>query len=87
MKRPSKAETKLTEEQQLKEMENLSLSSHGEIMETILNDDTSKQIWDSMKHKFKGSTRVKKEILRIKKGETVNAYFGRTLYCQEDESM
>ncbi|KAH1107392.1 hypothetical protein J1N35_011160 [Gossypium stocksii] len=60
-----------------------------EIMETIFNDDTSKQMWDSMKQKFKGLTRVKRaqlqalktefEILRMKEGETVNAYFRRTL--------
>jgi len=27
-----------------------------EILDTILNDDTSKHIWDFMKQKFQGST-------------------------------
>ncbi|XP_017438090.1 uncharacterized protein LOC108344134 [Vigna angularis] len=60
-----------------------------EILDTILNDETSKNIWDFMKKKFQGSTRVKRvqlqalrkefEILQMKEGESVNSYFGRTL--------
>eukprot|EP00257_Ricinus_communis_P022888 XP_015582741.1 uncharacterized protein LOC107262292 [Ricinus communis] len=60
-----------------------------EIMEIILNDDTLKPIWDSMKQKFKGSTRVKRaqlqalrteyETIKMKEGESINAYFGRIL--------
>lgn len=63
---------------------NLYQAIDREIMETILNDGTSKQIWDSMKQKFKGSTKVKKaqlqnfknefKILKMKEGEFVNAY-------------
>ena len=59
------------------------------IMETILNRDTSKGIWDSMKQKYQGSTKVKRaqlqalrrnfETLHMKEGETVNSFFGRTL--------
>ena len=59
------------------------------IMETILNRDTAKHIWDSMKQKYHGSTRVKRaqlqalqkefEVLQMKKGERVDAYFARTL--------
>jgi hypothetical protein len=30
------------------------------VMETILNRDTAKHIWDSMKQKYQGSTRVKR---------------------------
>jgi len=30
------------------------------IMETILNRDTTKHIWDSIKQKYQGSTRVKR---------------------------
>ena len=58
-------------------------------METILNRDTSKGIWDSMKQKYQGSTKLKRaqlqalrrdfETLHMKEGETVNNYFGRTL--------
>ncbi|XP_075645817.1 uncharacterized protein LOC142616979 [Castanea sativa] len=59
------------------------------IMETILNRDTAKHIWDSMKQKYQGSTRVKRaqlqalrkefEVLQMKVGESVDAYFARTL--------
>jgi len=48
------------------------------IMETILNRDTAKHIWDSMKQKYQGSTRVKRaqlqalrkefEVLQMKEG-------------------
>lgn len=59
------------------------------IMETILDKESSKSIWDSMKQKYKGSTRVKRaqlqalrkefEVLRMREGETVDKYFARTL--------
>jgi len=59
------------------------------VMETILNRDTAKHIWDSMKQKYQGSTRVKRaqlqalrkefEILQMTEGESVDAYFARTL--------
>ncbi|MCI03820.1 retrovirus-related Pol polyprotein from transposon TNT 1-94, partial [Trifolium medium] len=59
------------------------------IIETILDKSSSKAIWDSMKQKFEGSTKVKRaqlqalrgefEILRMKEDESVNDYFGRTL--------
>ena len=59
------------------------------IMETILNKETAKGIWDSMKQKYQGSTKVKRaqlqalrrefEILQMKEGEKVDEYFARTL--------
>nr|DAD19456.1 TPA_asm: hypothetical protein HUJ06_020919 [Nelumbo nucifera] len=59
------------------------------IMETILDKGSSKSIWDSMKQKYQGSTRVKRaqlqalrrefEVLQMKEGETVDEYFARTL--------
>ncbi|XP_073138295.1 uncharacterized protein [Henckelia pumila] len=59
------------------------------IMETILNKDTAKDIWNSLKQKYQGSTRVKKaqlqalrkefEILQMKERESVDEYFARTL--------
>jgi len=59
------------------------------ILETILDKETSKGIWDSMKKKFQGNTRVKRaqlqalrkefEILHMKDGENVSDYFSRTL--------
>jgi hypothetical protein len=33
------------------------------ILETILSKDTSKQIWDSMKKKYQGSSTVKRSQL------------------------
>ncbi|GMP48604.1 hypothetical protein CsSME_00015900 [Camellia sinensis var. sinensis] len=59
------------------------------ILETILCKDTSKHIWDSMKKKYRGTTRAKRqqlqafrsefEMLRIKVGESVTDYFARTM--------
>ena len=59
------------------------------IMETILNRDSAKGIWDSMRQKYQGSTKVKRaqlqalrrefELLGMKDGESVDEYFGRTL--------
>ena len=59
------------------------------IMETILNKETSKDIWESMKKKYQGSTKVKRaqlqalkrefEILGMKEGGKVDDYFARTI--------
>ncbi|XP_073153685.1 uncharacterized protein [Henckelia pumila] len=59
------------------------------VLETILNTDTSKNIWDSMRQKYQGTTRVKRallqtlrkefEIIHMQEGESVNEYFARTL--------
>lgn len=58
-------------------------------METILVRDTAKDILDSMRRKYQGSTKVKRaqlktlrrefEVLAMKEGETVNEYISRTL--------
>ncbi|KAF2295493.1 hypothetical protein GH714_033053 [Hevea brasiliensis] len=58
-------------------------------LETILHKDTSKQIWDSMKKKYQGSARVRRqqllalhsefETLRMKSGESVTDYFSRVM--------
>lgn len=58
-------------------------------LEIILRKDTSKQIWDSMKKKFQGSAKAKRqqlqalrtefENLRMKNTESVSDYFSRTL--------
>ena len=59
------------------------------ILETMLQKKTSKEIWDSMRRKYQGSTRVKCvqlqavrrdfEILQMQKGETVNDYIGKVM--------
>jgi len=81
---PSEENVELMEEQKLKDLKiknYLSQAIDREILDTILNDETSKDIWDSVKQKFQGSTRVKRaqlqalrrefEILQMKE-ETVN---------------
>jgi hypothetical protein len=60
-----------------------------DVLETILDRSSSKAIWDSMKQKFQGSTRIKRaqlqslrcdfEVFCMKEGELVNAYFARVL--------
>ncbi|XP_072966890.1 uncharacterized protein [Typha angustifolia] len=83
---------KLYEEQKLKDLKvknYLFQSIDRTIMETILVKDTSQQIWESMRLKYQGSTRVKRaqlqalrrefEVLHMKEGEGVDEYFGRTL--------
>ncbi|XP_076913804.1 uncharacterized protein LOC143572557 [Bidens hawaiensis] len=57
--------------------------------EQILDRRTSKAVWESMKRRFAGNTRVKKsmlqklwrdfEVLEMKNGETIPEYFGRVL--------
>ncbi|GAU11414.1 hypothetical protein TSUD_344050 [Trifolium subterraneum] len=59
------------------------------IMETILIRETSKDIWDAMKQKYQGSTKVKRaqlqalrrefEVLEMKDDDSVNEYFAKTL--------
>ncbi|CAJ2629448.1 unnamed protein product [Trifolium pratense] len=59
------------------------------IIETILIRETTKDIWDAMRRKYQGSTKVKRahlqalrrefEVLEMKETETVNQYFARTL--------
>lgn len=58
-------------------------------LETILNIETSKQVWDSMKKKFQGNVRARRvqlqalrsefETLRMKSDESVIDFFGRTM--------
>ncbi|GAU35792.1 hypothetical protein TSUD_56690 [Trifolium subterraneum] len=59
------------------------------ILEIILTRNTTKQIWDSMRQKYQGSTKVKRaqlqalkkyfEVLNMKIGESIEEYFSRTL--------
>lgn len=59
------------------------------IMETILNKESAKAIWDSMRQKYQGSNKVKRaqlqalrrefEVLGMKESEKVDEYFARTL--------
>ncbi|CAJ2647424.1 unnamed protein product [Trifolium pratense] len=59
------------------------------ILETILTRGTAKEIWDSMRQKYCGSTKVKRaqlqalrkefEMLNMRIGESIDEYFSRTL--------
>ncbi|GAU27144.1 hypothetical protein TSUD_104530 [Trifolium subterraneum] len=59
------------------------------ILETILNRETSRDIWEAMRRKYQGSTKVKRaqlqslrrefEVLAMGESECVNDYFARTL--------
>ncbi|KAK2995493.1 hypothetical protein RJ640_000776 [Escallonia rubra] len=44
------------------------------ILETILSKETSKDIWDSMKKKYQGSSRVKRARLQALRSEVSKAY-------------
>jgi hypothetical protein len=59
------------------------------ILETILTRDTARDIWEAMRRKYQGSTKVKRaqlqslrrdfEVLAMGENESVNDYFARTL--------
>jgi len=59
------------------------------ILETIIEKNTSKQIWDSMKMKYEGNARVKRSILQtlrkefetleMKTGENITDYFAKVM--------
>ncbi|XP_074580864.1 uncharacterized protein LOC141837341 [Curcuma longa] len=87
----SKEDAALTEEQlkDLKAKNYLFQAIDRSILETILCKNTAKDIWDSMKKKYQGTTRAKRqqlqalrsefEMLRMKSGESVSEYFSRTM--------
>lgn len=88
----AEAQRKLLLERKLKDLKVknfLFQALDRQILETILNKDTSKDIWDSMKRKYEGNARVKRsvlqalrkefEVLEMKTGETVNEYFSRVI--------
>ncbi|GAU10696.1 hypothetical protein TSUD_424250, partial [Trifolium subterraneum] len=82
----SAAESKLRD---LKVKNFLFQSIDRTLLETILNRETAKDIWEAMKRKYQGSTKVKRaqlqssrkefELLAMGEDESVNEYFARTL--------
>lgn len=88
----SKGQRKIVEEAKLKDLKVknfLFQAIDREIMETILDKGTTKAIWDSMRQKYQGSTKVRRaqlqalrrefELLGMKEGEKVDSYISRTL--------
>ncbi|XP_073016714.1 uncharacterized protein [Primulina eburnea] len=88
----TEAQRKHIEDQQLKDLKAKNYMFQAldrSILETILNKTTAKDIRDSVKRKYQGTTRVKYgnlqalrkgfEILHMKQGESMNEYFSRTL--------
>ncbi|OMO99220.1 hypothetical protein CCACVL1_03887 [Corchorus capsularis] len=59
------------------------------LLETILHNETSKQIWDSLKKKYQGNARARRQLLQSLRGEfetlqmkpdeSVSDYFSRTM--------
>ncbi|XP_073262872.1 uncharacterized protein [Populus alba] len=89
---PTPAQLKAIEDAKLKDLNAknyLFQSIDRSILETILNKDSAKSIWDSLKTKYQGITRVQRaqrqalqkefEMLNIKTGKSVTAYFARTM--------
>ncbi|CAJ2668206.1 unnamed protein product [Trifolium pratense] len=83
---------KLAEESKLKDLKAknfLFQSIERSILETILERNTARDIWESMRKKYQGSTKVKRaqlqalrkefEILQMKDNESVSDFFSRTL--------
>ena len=88
----TEGQRKASEDQKLKDLKAknyLFQAIDRSILETILNKDTAKSIWDSLKQKYQGTARVKRahlqalrrefEVLQMKERESVNEYFARTL--------
>ncbi|GJZ60538.1 retrovirus-related pol polyprotein from transposon TNT 1-94 [Tanacetum coccineum] len=89
---PTEAQKKAFDEAKLKDLKvknYLFQAIPREILETILDKSSSKGIWDSMRQKYEGSTKVKRaqlqalrreyELLSMKDGEKVDTYLARTL--------
>lgn len=88
----TKAQKKTIDDLRLKDLKTknyLFQAIDRSLLETILKRDTAKDIWDSLRQKYQGTTRVKRaqlqalrkewETLQMKTGESVNEYFARTL--------
>lgn len=86
----SEAQKKIVKEAKLKDLKikNFLIQAiDKEVMETILDKGTAKAIWDSMKQKYQGSTKVRRdqlqalrrefELLSMKEGEKVDRYLSR----------
>ncbi|KAG7553691.1 GAG-pre-integrase domain [Arabidopsis suecica] len=93
----SEAEKKTLAEARLKDLKakNYLFSAIDKsILKTITLKDSSKQLWDSMKTKYQGNSRVKRaqlqtlrrsfELLEMKAGESITDYFTRVMVVAND---
>jgi len=91
------AQQKAIEEARIKDLKAknyLFQSIDKSILKTIIQKDTAKQLWDSMKLKYQGNARVKRaqlqrlrrtfETLEMKAGERVSEYFARVMSNAND---
>ncbi|XP_076896563.1 uncharacterized protein LOC143549566 [Bidens hawaiensis] len=91
------AELRILDEMRLKDLKArnyLFRSVDKKILKTITHKQTAKHVWDAMKLKYQGNTRVKQsqlqrlkhdfEILEMKDGETITEYFGRVMVTAND---
>ncbi|KAI3748357.1 hypothetical protein L6452_11377 [Arctium lappa] len=93
----STAQQKASDEAKLKDLKArnyLFQAIDKSILKTITQKETAKQLWDSMKVKYRGNARVKRaqfqrlrrefETLEMKMGESVTDYFGRVMVITND---
>ena len=93
----SEAEKKALAEARLKDLKAkkyLFSAIDKSILKTITLKDSSKQLWDSMKTKYQGNSRVKRaqlqtlrrsfELLEMKIGESITDYFMRVMVVAND---
>ncbi|PNX74679.1 copia-type polyprotein, partial [Trifolium pratense] len=89
---PTAEQTRLAHESKLCDLKvknYLFQSIDRSILETILERETTRDIWEAMRRKYQGSTKVKRaqlqslrrefEVLAMGESESVNDYFARTL--------
>jgi len=84
----TEAQQKKLEELKLKDLK-VKNNLFQAIDRTIMEKNTSKQIWDSMKRKYEGNARVKRSILQtlrkefetleMKTGENIIEYFAKVM--------
>ena len=88
---------KALEEQKLKDLKvknYLFQSIDKSILKTIIQKETSKQLWDSMRTKYQGNAKVQRaqlqslrrdfEVLEMKVGKSVTDYFARVMIVAND---
>ncbi|CAL9001413.1 unnamed protein product [Prunus brigantina] len=80
------AQTKVLNDQKLKDLKAKNYTFHAidrAFLETILEKDIAKEIWDSMKKKYQGTTRVKHAQLQaLRKENQMTLIVFRLMSCK-----